>query len=115
MSTCELDPETMPRLSTEEAHTLVGTALALLELAGQLLEKAPPPETALPFGDRKLYRYLQAAETARLLLVGQEPGDCLDRPGTDSALGAGQRIYEWSEEQAERHFESAVREWSERQ
>ena len=115
MSTCELDPETMPRLSTEEVRTLVGTALALLELAGQILEKAPPPETALPLGDRKLYRYLQAAETARLLLVGQEPGDRLDRPGRESALGSGQRIYEWSDEQTERHFQNALREWSNRQ
>lgn len=115
MTGCELEPETMPRVSTEEVRTLVGTGLALLELGVQLLEKAPPPETALPLADRERFRYLQAAETARLLLVGQEPGDCVDRPGADSALGAGQRIYEWSEEQTERHFQTALREWSERQ
>ena len=115
MSACELDPETMPRLSTEEVRTLVGTALALLELAGQLLEKAPPPETALPLGDRRRYCYLQAAETARWWLVGQEAADCVDRPARESALGEGQRIYRWTEEETERHFETALREWSERQ
>ncbi|HSL83654.1 MAG TPA: hypothetical protein VLF66_12840 [Thermoanaerobaculia bacterium] len=110
MSACDTAP---PVPSTEEVRVRVGTALAVLELAAQVLDAVPPPETAFPLGDRKRYRYLLAAEAARLLLVGQGAGDSVDRPGTDSALGAGQRIYEWSDEQTERHFENALRDWSE--
>jgi len=114
MSLCEAGTAG-PTVTSEDARIRVGTALALLELAGQILEKAPPPESALPLGDRRLYRYLQAAETARWWLVGQEPGDCVDRPSRESALGGGQRIYRWSDEEAERHFETSLSEWSERQ
>lgn len=67
----------------------------------------------MPLGDRELYRYLQAAETARGWLVGHEVGDTLERPGRGSALGDGQRIFEWTEEETERHFQSAFDDWSE--
>ncbi|HSL83426.1 MAG TPA: hypothetical protein VLF66_11665 [Thermoanaerobaculia bacterium] len=102
-----------PTLTTEDLRVRIGMALGFLEMAAYILEKAPAPETALPLGDRQRYRYLLAAQTARLLLLGQEAGDCVDRPARDSALGAGQRIYEWNEEQTERHFENALRDWSE--
>ncbi|HUP43656.1 MAG TPA: hypothetical protein VM599_10660 [Thermoanaerobaculia bacterium] len=112
MSACEAG--SAPAATTaEEARVRVGTALAVLELAGQLLEVLPPPEAALALGDRALYRYLQAAETARGWLVGHEAGDSLDRPGPSSALGDGQRIYEWTEKETERHFLSALQDWSE--
>jgi hypothetical protein len=112
VSACEAG--SAPAATTiEEARVRAGTALAVLELAGQLLEELPPPETALALGDRELYRYLQAAETARGWLVGHEAGDSLDRPGPGSALGDGQRIYDWSEEETERHFLSAFQDWSE--
>lgn len=114
MSACEAGPA-RPGFTVEEARTRVGTALALLELAAQVLEELPPPEAAFPLGDRELYRYLQAAETAEAWLVGLDPGDSLDHPGPASALGDGRRIYEWDDEETERHFESAVRDWSERQ
>lgn len=105
---------TMPTLTAEEARIRVGTALSLLELAAQVLEEVPPPETALPLGDRELFRYLQAAETAESWLVGREEGDSVDHPGRDSALGDGRRIYYWSEDETDRHFESAERDWRER-
>jgi hypothetical protein len=105
-----------PRLvtSAEEARVRVGTALAVIELAAQVLEELPPPEIAFRLEDRQLYRYLQAAETAACWLVGQEAGDSPDHPGCSSALGDGRRIYEWSEEEAERHFQSAFRDWSDK-
>lgn len=114
MTACGTGPA-MPTFTTEDARIRVGTALALLELAAQVLEEVPPPDKAFPLGDRELYRYLQAAETARSWLVGHEVGDTVDRPGRGSALGDGQRIYRWSKEETERHFENALREWSERQ
>lgn len=114
MSACGAGPA-LPTVTTEDIRIRVGTALALLELAAEVLEKVPPPETALPLGDRERYQYLQAAETARWWLVGQEAGDCVDRPARESALGEGQRIYRWTEEETNRHFENALREWSERQ
>lgn len=114
MSACGAGPA-MPTLTAEEARVRVGTALALLELAAQVFEELPPLEVAFRLGDRKLYRYLQAAETAESWLVGLAPHDSVDHPGPGSALGDGQRIYEWDEEETERHFENAIREWSERQ
>jgi hypothetical protein len=113
MSACEVESE-MPNLSTEDARIRVGTALALLELAAQVFEELPPLEVAFRLGDRELYRYLQAAETAESWLVGLDPDDSVDHPGAGSALGDGQRIYRWSEEETERHFENALRDWSER-
>jgi hypothetical protein len=105
----------MPTFTAEEARVRVGTALALLELAAQVFEELPPLEVAFRLGDRELYRYLQAAETAESWLVGLDPDDSVDHPGAGSALGDGQRIYRWSEEETERHFENALRDWSERQ
>jgi hypothetical protein len=113
VSACEAGP-VRAALTAEEARVRVGTALSVIEVAAQVLDELPPPEAAFPLGDRDLYRYLQAAETARVWLIGHEAGDCLERPGRDSALGDGQRIYEWSEEEAERHFLSALDDWSER-
>jgi hypothetical protein len=107
-------PEAGPECSAEEARIRVGTALAVIELAAQVLAELPPVDAALRLGDRTLFRYLQAAETAACWLVGQEAGDSLERPGRSSALGDGQRIYEWSEEETERHFQSALDDWSER-
>ncbi|HUP41843.1 MAG TPA: hypothetical protein VM599_01395 [Thermoanaerobaculia bacterium] len=112
MSACEAGAA-RAAFTAEGARVRAGTALAVLELAGQLLEELPPPEAALALGDRELYRYLQAAETTRGWLVGHEAGDSLDLPGPSSALGDGQRIYEWSEEETERHFLSALQDWSE--
>lgn len=100
-----------PIRTANEARVQVGTALAVIELAAQVLDKVPPPETALAAGDRELFRYLQAAETARGWLVGHDPGDSVDRPGRSSALGDGQRIYEWSDEEAERHLQHALEDW----
>lgn len=114
MSPCEAPPVT-PDFTAEEARIRAGTALSLLELAAQVLEKVPPPETAFPLGDRELFRYLQVVETAQSWLVGHEVGDSVDRPGRGSALGDGQRIYDWNEEETERHFLEAMRDWSERQ
>lgn len=114
MSGCEMGP-TAAGVSAEDARVRVGTALSLLELAAQVLENLPPPETAFRLGDRELYRYLEAAETAASWLVGHEPGDSVDRPARGSALGDGQRIYEWSDEETEQHFLAAIRDWSERQ
>ena len=112
MSPCE-PPAPTPPFTAENARIRVGTALALIELAAQVLDGVPPPETAFPLDDRELYRYLLIAETANFWLVGQEPDASVDRPGRSSALGAGQRIYEWSAEETERHFENALRDWSE--
>jgi hypothetical protein len=114
MSPCDAPPVT-PSFTAEEARIRVGTALSLLELAAQVLDELPPPETAFPPGDRQLHRYLAAAEAAKCWLVGHEVGDSVDRPGRPSALGDGQRTYEWSEEEAERHFREAMQDWSERQ
>lgn len=102
-------------VSAEEARVQVGTALALLELAAQVLEEVPRPEAAFAPGDRALYRYLKAAEAARSWLVGHELEDSVDRPARGSALGDGQRIYESSEEETEQDFLAAARDWSERQ
>jgi len=101
--------------TAEDARTRVGTALALLELAAQVLEDLPPPEVAFPLGDRKLFRYLQAAEVAASHLVGRDAGADVDHPARGSTLCDGQRIYEWSEEETEQHFLAAIRDWSERQ
>jgi hypothetical protein len=111
----DLEPRSLnPVRTAEEARVRVGTALAVIELASQVLDGVPPPETALPSGDRELFRYLQAAETARGWLVGHDAADGVDRPGRSSALGGGQRIYEWGEEETERHFRSALEELSKR-
>lgn len=99
--------------TAEEARVQVGTALAVIELAGQILDGLPPPEAAFPLEDRTLYRYLQAAETARGWLVGHEANAGLDHPTPGSALGDGQRIYEWSDEETERHFRTALEDWEE--
>ena len=100
--------------SAEEARIRVGTALSVIELAAQVLHELPPVDVAFRLGDRTLYRYLQAAETAACWLVGQEEGDSVERPGPSSALGDGERIYAWSEEETERHFRSALNDWRER-
>jgi hypothetical protein len=102
-------------MTAEEARIRVGTALAVIELAAQVLDELPLPEVAFRLDDRELYRYLQAGETARGWLVGHEECDSLERPGRGCALGDGQRIYEWNGEEAERHFLSAFSDWSERQ
>lgn len=112
MSPCDTCP---PGLSTEGARIRVGTALAHLEVVAQMLEALPPPETALAQGDRALFRYLQAAGTAKSWVVGHEAGDSVDRPARGSALGDGQRIYGWDETETARQYESAMRDWSERQ
>ncbi len=101
--------------NVERARTRVGLALSLVELAGQVLAELPGPDLAFRHGDPELFRYLQAAETMTAWLVGPGPGDSLDCPGPESALGDGIRIFEWGAEEAERHFQSACREWSERQ
>lgn len=111
MTSCGLGP-TSGRPTAEDARVRVGTALALLELAAQVLEGLPEPEVALSLGDRELFRYLEAAETAESWLVGHEAGDSVDRPARGSALGDGQRIYQWSEEETERHFLAASQDWS---
>lgn len=100
-------------MTAEEARVRVGTAIGLLEVAAQVLEKVPRPEVALPLGDRALYRSLQAGEAAQAWLVGHEAGASVDNPSRGSALGDGRRIYEWSEEETEKHFQSALRDWSE--
>jgi hypothetical protein len=104
MNDCDLELE-RPVRTAEEARTRVGITLSLLELAAQVLEKVPPPETALPVGDRELFRYLQAAEAARVWLVGHEEGDAVDRT----------RTYAWDGEETERHFLAALRDGSQRQ
>ena len=110
------DLETQPLKPIRTAHDAqvqVGTALALIELASQVLDKVPAPETAFRSGDRELFRYLQAAETARGWLVGHEAGDSVDRPGPSSALGDGHRIFDWSDEETEHHFQNALEDWRE--
>lgn len=102
-------------LSAEDARIRVGTALALIELAAEVLEELPPPEAALRLADRELYRYLHAGCRAKAWLIGQEAGDILERPGPGSALGEGESIYQWTDEETECAFEAAVRAWSERQ
>lgn len=86
----------------------VGTALGLVELAAQVLEKLPAPEAALETRDPALFRYLQAGETAVGWLVGQGEEDSLEVPGISSALGDGQRIYWWSDEETAIQFHAAV-------
>ena len=114
MTSCQAGPAS-PKTDAEEARIRVGTALSLLELAAQVLDSVRPPEAAFPLGDRELYRYLQAAEAARSWLVGHEAGASVDRPARGSVLGDGKRIYEWSEEETERHFLHAIQDWSELQ
>lgn len=97
-----------PFLSAEEARIRVGTALAMIELAAQVLEELPPPEAALQLEDRELYRNLLAGEKANHALVGRRGDETLERPGPGSALGEGQRIYEWSDEETARAFEAAL-------
>ena len=92
----------------QDARIAVGTALGLIELAAQVLEKMPAPERALQTGDPALLRYLQAARTALDWLVGQSEDDTLDSPGSSSALGQIQRIYWWSEEETVAHFRAAL-------
>jgi len=112
MIDCDLGLE-RPVRTAGDARTQVGVALSLLELAAVVLAKLPPPETAFSQGDRELFRYLQAAEAARSWLVGHEVGDGVDRPAVGSALGDGTRTYVWDEDETERHFAAAIREWSE--
>jgi len=114
MNACGVDP-VGSATTAEEARTRVGTALALLELAAQVLEDVPAPETAFPRGDRELYRYLQAAASARIWLVGRDAGDGVEQPAPGSALGAGTKTYGWDPEETERNFLAAIRDWSERQ
>ncbi len=112
MIDCELGLE-RPVNTAEDARTRVGIALSLLELAAEVLDKVPPPETALSRGDRELYRYLQAAEAAKSWLLGHGSEDGVECPGVDSALGDGLRIFGWDDEETERHFDSALRDWGE--
>ena len=114
MTGCEAESE-RPVKTAEDARIRVGTALALLELAAQVLEHVPAPETAFPRADRELFHYLQAAEAARTWLVGHEAGDGVDRPAAGSALGDGTRTYAWGPDETEQHFAAAIRDWSERQ
>lgn len=97
-----------PQLSAGEARTRLGTALALLELAGQVLEKLPPPEVAVRAGEPRLFRYLQAAETTLGWIVGPGEGDSLESPGPSSALGDGRQIFDWTDEASLRHFQAAL-------
>lgn len=97
-----------PPPATAEARTRLGTALALLELAAQVLEQLPSPKVALDAGDLELFRYLQAAETALGWLVGHGERDSLELPGPSSALGDGRRIFDWTDEEALRHFQAAL-------
>jgi hypothetical protein len=113
MSVC--DAPKRDRIPAEDARIRAGTAIGLIELAAQVLENVPPPEVALPLGDRALYRYLQAAQAAASCLVGHGAGDGVDRPAPGSALGDGKRIYEWSEEETEEQFLAALGGWSEGQ
>lgn len=92
----------------KDARTRLGTALALLELAAQILEKLPPPDAAVEAGDPELFRCLQSAETALGWLVGQGEGDSLAVPGPSSALGDGRRIFDWTDEESLRHFQAAL-------
>lgn len=94
----------------EDARVAVGTALGLIELAAEVLEKLPAPERALEAGDPALLRYLKAAETALAWLVGRHEEDTLASPGSSSALGDGQRIYWWTEEETAAHFRAALEE-----
>lgn len=94
--------------ANEETRVRVGTALALLELAAQVLEGLPGPETAFEGRDPGLFSHLQAAKTTLAWLVGQGEGECLDSPGPDSALGDGRRIFDWTDEESLRHFQAAL-------
>ncbi len=103
-------PEPLRPVETaEDAQVRVGTALALLELAAQVLEHVPPPKTALDLGDREFFRYLQAAEAARAWLVGQEEGAGVERPAPGSVLGDAPKVYAWDEAETEQHFTAALR------
>lgn len=99
---------TPPPGGITEARTHLGTALALLELAAQVLEKLPAPQAGLDAGDPQLFRYLQAAETTLGWLVGQGEEDSLAAPGPASALGDGRRIFDWTDEESLRHFQAAL-------
>lgn len=101
-------PVEIRRTSIAETRTRVGTALSLLELAAQVLEGLPGPETAIEAGDPELFRYLQAAATARGWLIGQGEEDSLECPGGSSAFGDSLRIFGWTEEETARHFRAAV-------
>jgi hypothetical protein len=114
MSDCEGAPR-CPVRTAEDARAAVGTALALLDVVAEVLDKVPAPEAAFPQGDRELYRYLQAGEAARSWIVGHGIGDSVDCPAVGSALGDGLRIYGWDEAETERRFAAAIRDWSERQ
>lgn len=114
MTACDVDLE-RPVVTADDARIRVGIALSLLELAAEVLEKVPPPETAFRAGDRELYQYLEAAEAARSWLVGHGVEDGVDHPARGSALGDGTRIYTWDEAETARHFAAALRDWSERQ
>jgi len=103
------------RPAAEAVRIRVSLALGLVELAAQVLEELPSPEAALAAGERDLFRYLQAGESARGWLVGHEEGASVDRPAPESALGDGLRVLRWSDEETERHFVAALRAWSERQ
>lgn len=101
------------RIGVAEARTRVGTALSLLELAAQVLEGLPEPESALEAGDPELFRYLQAGATARGWLVGQGEEDSLECPAASSAFGDGLRVFGWTEEETTHQFQAALRDWRE--
>jgi hypothetical protein len=101
--------------TAEAVRIRVALALGLVELAAQVLEELPSPEPALAAGERDLFRYLEAGESAHGWLVGLEEGASVDHPAPGSALGDGLRILRWSDEETERHFVAALRAWSERQ
>ncbi len=108
MTDCEVGFD-RPVTTAEEARVRVGTALALLDVVAEMLDKVPPPETALSLGDPELFRYLQAAEGARSWIVGHEIGNSVDCPAGGSALGDGLTVFAWDDEETERHFASALR------
>ncbi len=99
---------TRPVRTAEDARTRVGVALSLVELAAQVLEKVPSSERAFHQQDPELFHWFHAAEAMRWWLVGREEGDGVERLGRESALGDGVRIFEWSEEEAERRFRIAL-------
>lgn len=97
-----------PLLSSGEARSHLATAVALVEVAARMLEKLPAPGAAVEAEDPELFRYLQSAETALGWLVGHGERETLETPGPSSALGDGRRIFDWTSEEALRHFQAAL-------
>jgi hypothetical protein len=102
-----------PDFGPEDARVRVSAALMAAGQAAELLSRVPSPETALRAGDRDLFRFYQAAETALGWLVGHGIADRLDHPAPGSALGDANRILAWTAEEAEAHFNSALQDLQE--